>query len=62
MFREGLERMTKELTVFAPSAMKIKVVAPLDLGVVARKCCSSCKTFNMYMHATLTFFVRQVGR
>ena len=25
------------------------------------KCCSSRKTFNLYMHASLTFFVRQVG-
>ena len=28
---------------------------------VARKCCYSRKTFNLCMHATLTFFVRQVG-
>ena len=28
---------------------------------VARKCCSSRKTFNLHMHASLTFFVHQVG-
>ena len=60
----GLERTTKEQVASAPSAMKIKVVAPPDLGAnasVARKCCSSRKKFNLYMHANLAFFVRQVG-
>ena len=34
MFREGLERTTKELAASAPSAMKIKVAAPPDLGAM----------------------------
>ena len=34
MFREGLERTTKELPASAPSAVKIKVVAPPDLGAM----------------------------
>ena len=37
MFREGLERTTKELAASAPSAMKIKVAAPPDLEVPAAK-------------------------
>ena len=34
MFREGLERTTKELAAPAPSAMKIMVVAPPDFDVI----------------------------
>ena len=34
MFREGLERTTKELAASAPSTMKIKVVAPPDLDAI----------------------------
>ena len=34
MFREGLERTTKELAASAPSAMRIKVVRSSDLDAV----------------------------
>ena len=34
MFQEFFERMTKELTAMAPSAMRIKVVAPTQEFVV----------------------------
>ena len=34
MFREGLERTTKELAARAPSKMKIKVVSPPDLDAI----------------------------
>ena len=34
MFREGRERTTMELAASAPSAMKIKVVAPPDLDAI----------------------------
>ena len=64
MFREGLERTTKELAASAPSAVKIKVVAPPDLGAMTlplRGSVPAARRFNLYMHASLTFFVRQVG-
>ena len=35
MFRDGLERTTKELEAPAPSLLKIKVVAPPDLDAIA---------------------------
>ena len=61
---EGLERTTKELAASAPSAMKIKVVAPPDFGATTLPLCGSvvpaASRSILTMHASLAFFVRQV--